>query len=106
MSAKPVTPAQFDAGRRIPWLRAAYYHADMVANTIAGAGSDGNVTRPARSEADRPDALLGGDLAIDVVPDTPRSLQAHLDRPYISAREQLLTYEPPTREFLAEIFEH
>ncbi|MFC6880401.1 MULTISPECIES: hypothetical protein [Actinomadura] len=89
-----------EAARRHPWLRAAYFHADIVRRTLEDAG----VARGECAALDRPDALIDGRLGIDVVPDTPASRTAHRARGYITADEQLLTYPPPAPELLEEVF--
>src|SRR5215475_1941443 len=71
----PVIAAlRFEAARRCPWLRAAYYHGAMVRQTLTdpAVGADANIDA-AGVTLDRPDAMIGGHYAVDVIPDTPVS---------------------------------
>lgn len=101
-----IAALRFEAARRHPWLRAANYHAEMVRLVLAdpAVAGDAGITW-VDSAMDRPDALIGGRHAADVIPDTPASRSAHLERDYIHSDEQLVVYLPATAEFLAEIYE-
>jgi hypothetical protein len=100
-----IAALRLEAARRHPWLRAAYYHADMVRRTLADpeVGADANVDF-GDAVLDGPDAVIGGHYAVDVIPDTPVSRRAHLQRDYIGHDDQLIVYPPATPDFLAEIF--
>jgi len=54
---------------------------------------------------DAPDFLIGGAVAIDVIPDTEASRQGHLERDYISSAQQLISYPVPETEFLDQILD-
>ena len=104
-----LTERQFAAAQRYPWLRAAYYHADMVGQVVnsSAVAADANTVTPGTAGVaplDYPDALLGGTHPVDVVPETEVSERAHLGRSGIVNAEQLITYPPATDEFLAEVF--
>jgi hypothetical protein len=104
-----ITVRQFQAAQRHPWLQAAYYHADVVENTLDNPtiAEDPNITTPGLSDAiplDYPDALMGGTNPIYVTPKTEVSERAHLSRPGVTEPDQLITYAPATDVFLAEIF--
>lgn len=105
-----ITDRQFAAARRHAWLRAVYFHDDMVQRILTDpdVAADTNIT-PTAGTPDRdingPDAKLGGELSMDVVPDTPVSRQAHTGRSGIDSRQQLLTYPPATQELLHDIFD-
>ncbi|GIG67623.1 hypothetical protein Pen01_39180 [Phytomonospora endophytica] len=103
-----ITPRQFEAARATPWLRAAFHQKDTVEETLADPEvvGDPNTTagKSGAANLDAPDMLLGGRTGVDVIPDTPASRAAHLDRGYIEGPDQLVTYPVPTAQFLAEIF--
>lgn len=105
-----ITELQFAAARRHGWLRAVYYHDDIVQQILAapGVASDSNITVLAGTtdhDVEVPDARIGADRPLDVVPDTPVSKQGHLGRAGIDDRQQLLTYPPAAGSFLDEIFD-
>jgi len=104
-----ITELQFAAARRHGWLRAVYYHDDIVAQILAtpDVASDSNITVLTgipNHDVDVPDAQIGADRLLDVVPNTPVSKQGHLGRAGIDDRQQLLTYPPADDTFLGEIF--
>ena len=105
-----ITERQFAAARRHAWLRAVYYHDDVVQQilTAPDVASDSNITvlaGTADRDVEAPDAQIGAGQPLDVVPDTPVSKQGHLGRAGIDDRQQLLTYPPAAATFLAEIFD-
>ncbi len=102
-----ITERQFVAAQRYPWLRAAYYHQDVIENALGAVSGDPNIVTPGLTDAvplDYPDALLDGTKPVYVAPTTETSERAHLSRPGVSDAEQLLRYPPATEEFLAEVF--
>ena len=105
-----MTDRRFAIARRHSWLRAAYVHDDIVKTMLSSAGvtSDTNVADPSATGArqiDGPDATIGANLCVDVIPDTPVSRQAHLGRSGIDHEEQLITYAPKTADFLRSVFD-
>ena len=105
-----ITERQFAAARRHSWLRAVYYHNDIVQQILAApdVASDSNITvlaGTANHDVEVPDAQIGAGLPLDVVPDTPVSKQGHLGRAGIDDRQQLLTYPSAAGTFLGEIFD-
>lgn len=105
-----ITELQLAAARRHGWLRAVYYHDDIVQQILAapGVASDSNITvlaGTANRDVEDPDARIGSDQPLDVVPDTSASKQGHLGRAGIDDRQQLLTYPPAAGTFLGEIFD-
>ncbi|MEU3622784.1 hypothetical protein BS329_09730 [Amycolatopsis coloradensis] len=104
-----ITSRQFDAAQQHRWLQAAYYHEDVVETMLGNPdiADDDNITTPRTSAAvpmDYPDALIGGNHAIHVSPETEISKRAHTSRPGVADTDQLVTYPPATSEFLVEIF--
>ena len=105
-----ITDRQFEIARRHSWLRAAYVHNDIVQTALnnSAVGADPNIisSMGARTrEIDGPDATIGTDLFVDVIPDTPVSRRAHLGRSGIEDPGQLITYQPKSEESLRDIFE-
>lgn len=103
-----ITQRQLDAARRYTWLRAAYFHDEMVRSALEDpdVAADSKIVKTGDDAGlETPDAVLGEAVALDVVPDTETSRQAHLGRCGVDDAGQLLPYEPATSEFLAEIFE-
>ncbi|OIV39138.1 hypothetical protein BIV57_02060 [Mangrovactinospora gilvigrisea] len=100
------TPLQYEAAVRYPWLRAAYHQASIVRQALADqeVAADPQAAAGPEDRLDRPDVMLGGRFPVDVVPDTDVSRSAHLARGYVN-ESQLMTYEVPSREFLAQIFQ-
>jgi hypothetical protein len=100
-----ISPLQAEAARRWRWLRPAYLHRETVRQTLADAGVPSDAAPgPTRETLDLPDALLGGQQPVDVVPDTEVSVHAHLDRAGITSPAQLLTYPPYDDGYMAEVF--
>lgn len=104
-----ITARRFQAAQRYSWLRAAYYHADVVESTFntSAVAEDSDIATPALDDEapiDYPDALVGGQ-AIHLSPETEVSKRAHLSRPGVNEPEQLITYEPASPAFLAEVFQ-
>jgi hypothetical protein len=105
-----ITDRQFAMARRHSWLRAAYVHDDIVKSILkdpaVASNSDltimvGTGTR----EIETPDAKIGANLFLDVIPDTPVSWRAHLGRSGIDDQEQLISYAPKTERFLQDVFD-
>lgn len=104
-----ITPRQFDVARQYAWIRAAYFHDEMVRRTLADAdiSTDDNTREVRESSAlESSDAVIGDDVHIDVIPETGTSRRAHLFRESINDAEQMISYEPADSTFLAEIFEN
>ncbi|RJQ82055.1 hypothetical protein D5S17_03805 [Pseudonocardiaceae bacterium YIM PH 21723] len=102
-----ISERQFEAAQQYSWLRAAYYHQDMVETTLEKVAGDPNVVTPGLTDEvplDYPDALLDGNNVVYVVPGTETSERAHLSRPGVEDPDQLLRYQPATEDFLAEVF--
>lgn len=102
-----ITQRQLDAARQYAWLRAAYFHDEMARSALEDpdVAADSKIVRTGgEAGLESPDAVLGDTVALDVVPDTETSRQAHLGRCGVDEAGQLLPYEPATSEFLAEIF--
>lgn len=105
-----ITHRQFAMARRHYWLRAAYVHDDIVKHMMntPTVASDPNIVMTAESgtrEIEGPDAEIGANLFLDVIPDTPVSRSAHLGRSGIDHQDQLITYVPKTEASLRSIFD-
>jgi hypothetical protein len=105
-----ITRRQFAMARRHYWLRAAYVHDDIIRDMMnaPAVASDSNVAMMAETgtrEIDGPDAKIGANLFLDVIPDTPVSRWAHMGRSGIDHQDQLITYAPKTEAFLRSIFD-
>jgi hypothetical protein len=105
-----ITDRQLAVARRHNWLRAAYLHDVMVKQILndPAVASNSNITSSvgaATREIDGPDAKIGANLFVDIIPDTPVSRQAHLGRSGIEDPGQLITYPPKSEESLRNIFE-
>jgi hypothetical protein len=105
-----ITDRQFAAARRYHWLRAAYVHDDIVKHMLndPAVASNSNITMTAGTgtrEIESPDAKIGTNVFLDIIPDTPVSWRAHLGRSGIDDEEQLITYAPKTEASLRNIFE-
>jgi hypothetical protein len=94
----------FAMARRHYRLRAAYVHDDMM--NAPAVASDANIAMMAETgtrEIDGPDAKIGANVFLDVIPDTPMSRWAHMGRSGIDHQDQLITYAPKTEAFLRSI---
>lgn len=90
--------------RRHYRLRAAHVHDDMM--NAPAVASDSNIAMMAETgtrEIDGPDAKIGANVFLDVIPDTPVSRWAHMGRSGIDHQDQLITYAPKTEAFLRSI---
>jgi hypothetical protein len=94
----------FAMARRHYRLRAAHVHDDMM--NAPAVASDSNIAMMAETgtrEIDGPDAKIGANVFLDVIPDTPVSRWAHMGRSGIDHQDQLITYAPKTEAFLRSI---
>lgn len=104
-----ITDRQLAVARRHTWLQAVYYHDDIVQQILEAPdlSADSAISMPAvprSEEIESPDAKIGVDAIVDVVPDTPVSRQGHLGRAGITDRQQLITYPPASESRLRNIF--
>ncbi|MBV9564405.1 MAG: hypothetical protein JOY90_28785 [Bradyrhizobium sp.] len=105
-----ITDLRFKMARRHSWLRAAYLHDGIVKQVLndPAVASNSNITIRAGTRArelESPDAKIGANFFLDVIPDTLVSRQAHLGRSGIDHQDQLITYPPKTEASLRNIFE-
>ncbi len=108
MELPVTTQRQRAMARRHGWLRAAYFHDDIVGEILrdSALAADPAIAASKRTrKPESPDAAIGANLPLDVVPNTLVSRRAHLGRSGIERGDQLITYEPATEDKLRDIFD-
>ncbi|WP_086663488.1 hypothetical protein [Lentzea kentuckyensis] len=109
------TPAQMRAslsrrqlrkGKQKPWLRSMFVGSDIEKDAARRVRRDTNIAHLGTSQPGRavPDFRIGGQHNVDVTGGSPSSLRTHMNRPYYSHPDQILTYPSLPKSTLDAIF--
>ncbi|MGW2251393.1 RICIN domain-containing protein [Kitasatospora sp. NPDC001660] len=106
-----LSPDQLARGKELPFLRRMFYGSSVESAVAADPAilADANITHLGNSMngqevADFNITVSGNVFSVDITGPSRTAWVDHLKRPYISSPYQIMTYDSPTDEFLAEVF--
>ncbi|MEU0880513.1 hypothetical protein ABZ345_18070 [Lentzea sp. NPDC005914] len=101
-----LSAGQLRKGKKKPWLRSMYVGSEIEKDAARRVARDTNITHLGTSAPGRavPDFQIGGRHNVDVTGGSPSSLRTHMNRPYYTHPDQILTYPSVPRSKLDAIF--
>ncbi len=101
-----LSASQINNGKKHPWLRSMYVGSEIEKDAARRVARDTNITHLGTSSPGRavPDFRIGGRHNVDVTGSSPSSLRTHMNRPYYTHPDQILTYPSVSPATLNAIF--
>ncbi|MFD9701375.1 hypothetical protein [Lentzea sp. NPDC059081] len=98
--------SQLSKGKREPYLRSMFVGSDIEKDAARRVRRDTNITHLGTSQPGKavPDFEIGGQHNVDVTGGSASSLRTHMNRPYYSHPDQILTYPSLPASTLNAIF--
>ncbi|HUQ59349.1 hypothetical protein, partial [Lentzea sp.] len=101
-----LTPGQIARGKETPWRRSQYVGTEIEKDVARRVRSDTNITHLGANKPGKavPDFQVGGKHNVDVTGGSASSMRTHMNRPYYSHPDQILTYPSVPKSKLDDIF--
>lgn len=101
-----LTPGQIARGKETPWRRSQYVGTEIEKDVARRVKGDPNIAHLGASQPGKavPDFQIGGKHNVDVTGGSASSIRTHMNRPYYTHPDQILTYPSVPKSKLDDIF--
>ncbi|GAB2843465.1 hypothetical protein [Lentzea nigeriaca] len=101
-----LSPRQLARGKQEPYLRSRFVGSEIEKDVARRVRSDTNISHLGTSQPGKavPDFKIGGKHNVDVTGGSATSMRTHMNRPYYSHPDQVLTYPSVPKTKLDAIF--